>query len=61
MAGSAVSVCYTACNVGWGTCMAASGLVAGTTGPVGWWCCWMSCCMAACVAGGLAINVVPTP
>ena len=51
--------------------MAASGLVAGTTGPVGLWA-WAtsaagSCsliqgaCMTACTAGGLAVTVAPTP
>ena len=35
MAGSAVAACYTACNAGYVTCLAASGLVAGATGPVG--------------------------
>lgn len=70
-AGSAVSLCYTACNAGWCTCMTASGLVAGTAGPVGWYA-WAtgaaaSCsviqgtCMAACTAGGLAVAVAPTP
>jgi hypothetical protein len=51
--------------------MTASGLVAGTAGPVGWYA-WAtgaaaSCsviqgtCMAACTAGGLAVAVAPTP
>ena len=71
LAGSAVTVCYTACNAGWCACMTASGLVAGTTGPVGWYA-WATgaaagcsviqgTCMAACTAGGLAMTVAPTP
>ena len=70
-AGSAVSICYSACNAAWVTCMTASGLVAGTTGPVGWWA-WATgavatcsasqgACMTACCAGGLAVAVAPTP
>ncbi len=70
-AGSAVASCYTACNAGYVTCMAASGLVAGTTGPVGWYA-WATgaaagcstvqgACMAACTAGGLAVAAAPTP
>ena len=70
-AGSAVAACYTACNTGYVTCMAASGLVAGTTGPVGWWA-WITsaaggcsivqgACMTACTAGGLATTVALTP
>ncbi len=70
-AGSAVSVCYTACNAGYVTCMTSSGLVAGTTGPVGWWA-WAtgaaaSCsavqaaCMTTCTAVGLATAAAPTP
>ena len=70
-AGSAVSLCYTACNTGYVTCMTGSGLVAGTTGPVGWWA-WLtgaaaSCsavqgaCMAGCAATGLAVTAAPTP
>mmetsp|Transcript_26749 Transcript_26749/g.39567 ORF Transcript_26749/g.39567 Transcript_26749/m.39567 type:complete len:97 (-) Transcript_26749:49-339(-) len=71
VAGSGVAVCYTACNAGYVTCMTASGLVAGTTGPVGWWA-WLTsaaagcsvvqgACMAACTAGGLATAAAPTP
>ena len=70
-AGSAVSVCYTACNAGWCACMTGSGLVAGTTGPVGWYA-WLTsaaagcsvvqgACMAACTGGGLALAAAPTP
>eukprot|EP00985_Skeletonema_marinoi_P024060 scaffold16464_cov117-Skeletonema_marinoi.AAC.2 len=29
------AACYTACNAGYVTCMTSSGLIAGTTGPVG--------------------------
>ena len=71
VAGSAVSLCYTACNAGWCTCMTASGLVAGVAGPVGWYAwatgaaggCSMAqaACMTACTAGGLAMAVAPTP
>jgi len=71
MAGSAVAACYTACNAGYVVCMAGSGLVAGTTGPVGWWA-WITgaaagcsavqaTCMTACTAVGLAAAVAPTP
>ena len=71
VAGSAVSLCYTACNAGYVVCMSSSGLVAGATGPVGWWA-WLTSaaagcslaqgtCMAACTAGGLATAAAPTP
>ena len=71
MAGSGVAACYTACNAGYVTCMLGSGLVAGTTGPVGWWA-WATSaaagcsaiqgtCMAACTAVGLAAAAAPTP
>jgi hypothetical protein len=70
-AGSAVSLCYTACNAGWVSCMGASGLVAGTTGPVGWYA-WATgaasacsatqgVCIAACTTVGLGVAVAPTP
>jgi len=63
----AVGACYSACNAGYVACMAGSGLVAGTTGPVGWYA-WLtgaaaSCsivqgtCMAACTA----LLAAPTP
>ena len=59
--------CYTACNAGYVSCMASSGLGAGTTGPVGWWA-WLTsaaagcsaiqgACMATCAASAAA----PTP
>lgn len=59
--------CQTACNSGYVVCMAASGLVAGTTGPVGWWA-WLTgaagacslvqgTCMAACTP----LLIAPTP
>lgn len=71
MAGSAVAACYTACNAGYVTCLAGSGLVAGMTGPVGWYA-WITgaatgcsavqaACMSACTAGGLAASHTPTP
>merc|ERR1712000_441382 len=70
-AGSAVALCYTACNAAYVSCMAASGLVAGTTGPVGW-IAWLTSaaatcsagqgvCMTACTAVGLGTAVAPTP
>ena len=70
-AGSAVATCYTSCNAGYVTCMTASGLVAGTTGPVGWYA-WLTgasatcsavqaACMSACTALGLATAAAPTP
>ena len=70
-AGSAVSLCYTACNAAWVACLSGSGIVAGTAGPVGWWA-WATsatttcsasqgACMSACVAAGLAATVAPTP
>jgi hypothetical protein len=70
-AGSAVALCYSACNAGYVTCLAASGIVAGTTGPVGWYA-WLTsaaagcsaiqgACMATCTAGGLATIGAPTP
>jgi hypothetical protein len=68
--GSAVAACYTACNAGYVSCLASYGLVAGVTGPVGWWA-WLvsapvTCsaaqgtCMSACTAVGLAFTVAPT-
>ena len=70
-AGSAVAACYTACNAGYVACMASSGMVAGVSGPVGWWA-WATSaaagcsavqgtCMEACTAGGLATAATPTP
>lgn len=70
-AGSAVAACYTACNAGYVACMSGSGIVAGTTGPVGWWA-WLTSaaaacsatqgvCMSACTAGGVAAAATPTP
>ena len=71
MAGSAVAACYTACNAGYVTCMAGSGLVAGVAGPVGWWA-WITgaaagcsavqaACMTTCAVVGLAATAAPTP
>ena len=70
-AGSAFAVCYTACNAGYVTCMAGSGLVSGATGPVGWWA-WatgaaavcstvQAACMTTCTAVGLATAAAPIP
>lgn len=63
--------CQMACNAGYVVCMIASGLVAGTTGPVGWWA-WLTSvdagcssvqgtCMAACsvTAAGLCAALAP--
>lgn len=50
MAGSAVAACYTACNVGYVTCLASSGIVAGATGPIGWWA-WLTGAPAGCSLG----------
>ena len=71
MAGSAVSFCYTACNVGYVTCLAGYGIVAGTTGPIGWYAWFTSApiacsltqaaCMSACTAGGVLSMAAPTP
>jgi len=44
-----IGLCYTACNAGYVTCMSGSGLVAGTTGPVGWWA-WLTSAAAGCSA-----------
>lgn len=41
--------CQTACNAGYMACMASSGLVAGSTGPVGWWA-WLTSAAAGCSA-----------
>ena len=69
--GRIITLCYSACNAGYVTCMVSSGLVAGTTGPVGWWA-WLTSaaagcsavqgtCMATCTVGGLTTAAVPTP
>lgn len=44
-----VGLCYTACNTAYVTCMGGSGLVAGTTGPVGWYA-WLTSAAAGCSA-----------
>merc|ERR1712129_256052 len=41
--------CQTACNAAYATCLAASGLTAGVTGPVGWWA-WLTSAPALCSA-----------
>ena len=45
----AVGLCYTACNAGYGTCLAAVGVTAGVTAPVTW-AGWFYGVPAACVA-----------
>lgn len=64
---AAVGLCYTACNAAYCTCMASSGLVAGATGPVGWYA-WLTgaaatCSLAqgACMTACTALAVAPTP
>ena len=63
--------CQTACNAGYVACMTASGLVAGTTGPVGWWA-WLTSaaagcsavqgtCMAACAVTAAGMCAAPAP
>ena len=65
-AGSGVALCYTACNVGYVTCMIGCGLVAGVAGPAAGPAA-MACsvtqgsCMAACTTVGLTTLVAPTP
>ena len=62
-----VGVCYTACNAAYVSCLAAWGITAGTTGPIGWYA-WLvgapgmcsavqGVCMSACAASFL----LPTP
>lgn len=66
VAGSAVALCYTACNAGYVACMATAGLSAGMIGPLAF-AAGAACsltqgaCMAACVSTGLALTVTPTP
>merc|ERR1719297_587403 len=63
--------CQTACNTGYAACMTASGLVAGTTGPVGWWA-WLTsaaagcsavqgACMATCFSTAAGMCAAPAP
>eukprot|EP00818_Percolomonas_sp_WS_P002785 CAMPEP_0117438958 /NCGR_PEP_ID=MMETSP0759-20121206/2323_1 /TAXON_ID=63605 /ORGANISM="Percolomonas cosmopolitus, Strain WS" /LENGTH=86 /DNA_ID=CAMNT_0005230669 /DNA_START=176 /DNA_END=436 /DNA_ORIENTATION=+ len=61
------AACYTACNVGYATCMSSSGLTAGASGPVGWWA-WLtsaaaacSSVQAACMTACVAAFGAPTP
>eukprot|EP01080_Neovahlkampfia_damariscottae_P010993 gene10993-3699_t len=65
-AGSAVSMCYTSCNVAYITCMGSLGFT-----PFGWWA-WVSggpvacslvqgACMSACTTVGLSFVAAPTP
>jgi hypothetical protein len=66
VAGSSVALCYSACNAGYVTCMAAAGLSAGMIGPFAF-VAGIACsatqgaCMSACVDVGLALTVAPTP
>ena len=63
--------CQTACNAGYMTCLAAAGVVAGTTGPVGWYA-WLTsapaacsaaqgACMAACAVTAAGMCAAPAP
>merc|ERR1712110_1067178 len=63
----AYAACQTACNTGYATCMAASGLSASGTGPVGWYA-WLtgaagacSAVQGACMAACASFLVAPTP
>ena len=66
VAGSAVALCYTACNAGYVTCMSAAGLSAGMIGPLAF-VAGVACsltqgaCMSSCVAVGLSLTIAPTP
>jgi hypothetical protein len=60
-------LCYTACNAGYVTCMSSSGLVAGVSGPVGWWA-WLtgaaatcSAIQGTCMVACAAVFAAPTP
>jgi hypothetical protein len=62
-----VGACYSACNAAWVTCLASYGIVAGTTGPIGWWA-WFASAPAvcsgaqgACMAACTATVLLPTP
>ena len=63
--------CQTACNAGYVTCLAVAGVVAGTTGPVGWYA-WLTsapaacsaaqgACMAACAVTAAGMCAAPAP
>ena len=63
--------CQTACNAGYVTCLAAAGVVAGATGPVGWYA-WLTSapvacpaaqggCMAACAVAAAGMCAAPAP
>lgn len=54
MAGSAIALCYTACNAGFVACLA--GVVTAPFCPV-----VQGACMAACFTSGLSTAVLPTP
>ena len=70
-AGSTIAYCYSLCNVSYVSCLAYYGIVAGTTGPIGWWAwivaapTWCSglqgACMSGCTVVGTAAAMAPTP
>ena len=63
----ACGACFTACNAGWVSCLAGYGIVAGTTGPIGWYA-WLvsapamcSGIQSACMIGCGTLCLAPTP
>ncbi|CAB4412621.1 unnamed protein product [Rhizophagus irregularis] len=60
----AYAVCQSACNIGWVSCYASAGLVAGTiTGGLGAPFAAIACNVAqgACMAGCIGLLAAPTP
>ncbi|CAI2195945.1 19742_t:CDS:2 [Funneliformis geosporum] len=60
----AYASCQTACNLGWGTCYAAAGLIAGTvTGGLATPLAAITCNLAqgACMTGCVVLLAAPTP
>ena len=61
-----VGMCYSACNAGYVTCLAALGITAGVTAPVTWWA-WATGVPAAAAGCSavqgvcMAVCVVATP
>ena len=62
-----VGACYTACNAGYVSCLAGYGIVAGSTGPIGWYA-WLvsapagcSAAQAACMSACTVTIAMPTP